>query len=46
MPPFSLCFDHPNKAVVLSVRGSMSLKVSIVILCRSHSLDIISLRMP
>ncbi|XP_065890027.1 diacylglycerol lipase-beta-like isoform X3 [Dysidea avara] len=26
MPPFSLCFDHPNKAVVLSIRGSMSLK--------------------
>ncbi|XP_065890020.1 diacylglycerol lipase-alpha-like isoform X2 [Dysidea avara] len=26
LPPFSLCFDHPNKAVVLSIRGSMSLK--------------------
>ncbi|XP_065890024.1 diacylglycerol lipase-beta-like isoform X2 [Dysidea avara] len=24
--PFSLCFDHPNKAVVLSIRGSMSLR--------------------
>ena len=29
LPPFSLCFDHPNNAVVLSIRGSMSLRVSV-----------------
>ena len=28
LPPFSLCYDDVGKTVVLSIRGSMSLRVS------------------
>ena len=31
LPPFSLCYDHPKKAIVLSIRGSMSLRVSLAV---------------